>query len=203
MGEAPRVDVRRVRRPEVPQMIFVVCNSRGNHMQRCAFAHCASAAWSSCSASYATSFRRRVDPMGADVQSAELVGQRELAIDQAGIEGKGRSKIKQLRADPTEGDPASPVNRLDRRKPTASTSQTSSTSPCDSVSVVVPASRLLWDDLGSPRDQELVDLGTVVHTVDATNPASAGMPQRTARSMLSLRRCSTGRAARSVGYRPR
>ena len=36
--------------------------------------------------------------------------------------------------------------------------------------------RLLWGDLGSPRDQELADLGTVVHTVDATpDAASAGM----------------------------
>jgi hypothetical protein len=37
--------------------------------------------------------------------------------------------------------------------------------------------RLLWGDLGSPRDQELADLGTVVHTVDATpDAASGGMP---------------------------
>jgi hypothetical protein len=37
--------------------------------------------------------------------------------------------------------------------------------------------RLLWGDLGSPRDQELADLGTVVYTVDATpDAASGGMP---------------------------
>jgi hypothetical protein len=39
--------------------------------------------------------------------------------------------------------------------------------------------RLLRGDLGSPRDQELADLGTVVHTVDGTpDRASAGMPYR-------------------------
>ena len=41
----------------------------------------------------------------------------------------------------------------------------------------VGQARLLRGDLGSPRDQELADLGTVVHAVDATaDPASAGMP---------------------------
>ena len=39
--------------------------------------------------------------------------------------------------------------------------------------------RLLRGDLGSPRDQKLADLGTVVHTVDAYgDAAAAGMPYR-------------------------
>jgi hypothetical protein len=66
-----------------------------------------------------------------------------------------------LDADPAEGGPLAAAQ------------------PGHSPGADVGHPRLLGGDLGSPRDQELADLGTVVHTVDATlNPASAGMPYR-------------------------